>query len=84
MADGRHFGKNGKSPYLCKPLAAFDEIWYSDAYWPLTADLPLKCGIFESPKWRRPPSEKSQKLRYLRNGLTDLYKTWFADAEYVP
>jgi len=27
--------------------------------------------------------EKSQKLRYLRNGLTDLYEVWYADAEWV-
>jgi len=28
--------------------------------------------------------EKSQKSRYLRDGLTDLYKIWYADAECVP
>jgi len=28
--------------------------------------------------------EKSQKSRYLRNGMTDLYKIWYADAKYVP
>jgi len=27
--------------------------------------------------------EKSQKSRYLRNGLTDLYEIWYADAEWV-
>jgi len=25
--------------------------------------------------------EKSQKSRYLRNGLTDLYEIWYADAK---
>jgi len=28
--------------------------------------------------------EKSQKSRYLRNGLTDLYKIWYADAKCIP
>jgi len=27
--------------------------------------------------------EKSQKLRYLRNGLTDLYEIWYADAKWT-
>jgi len=27
--------------------------------------------------------EKSQKSRYLHNGLTDLYKIWYADAKCV-
>jgi len=27
--------------------------------------------------------EKSQKSRYLRNGLTDLYEIWYADAKCV-
>jgi len=26
---------------------------------------------------------KSQKLRYIRNGLTDLYEIWYADAKWV-
>jgi len=47
MADRRHFEKTVKSPYLCNPLTDFDEIWYSDAYRTLTADLPLKFPIFE-------------------------------------
>jgi len=34
--------KTVKLPYLYK-------IWYSDAYWPLTVDLPLKFRIFENP-----------------------------------
>ena len=25
-----------------------------------------------------------KKSRYIRNGLTDLYKIWYADAKYVP
>ena len=27
--------------------------------------------------------KKSQKSRYLRNGLTDLYEIWYADAKWV-
>jgi len=27
--------------------------------------------------------KKSQKSRYLRNGLTDLYESWYADAKWV-
>jgi len=34
MADGRHFEKNVKSPYLCDRSADFDEIWQDGAYWP--------------------------------------------------
>jgi len=76
--------KRVKSPYLCKCLIDFDKIWYSDAYWPLTADLPLKFRIFENPRWSGRHLEKSQKSRYLSNGLTDLYKIWYADAKWVP
>ena len=32
---------------------------------PLTVDWPLKFQIFENPRWRRPPSWKSQKSRYI-------------------
>ena len=47
MADGRHFEKKTvKSPYLCNRLIDFDEIWYSDAHWHHTVDLPLKFPIF--------------------------------------
>jgi len=47
MVDGRHFEKTIKSLYLCNRMTDFDKIWYSDAYWPLTADRPLKFQIFE-------------------------------------
>ena len=47
MADGRHFEKTVKSLYLCNRMTDFDKIWYSDAYWPLTADRRLKFRIFE-------------------------------------
>ena len=31
MADGRHFEKNVKSPYICNRLTDFDEIEHVDA-----------------------------------------------------
>jgi len=45
--------------------------------------LLLKFCIFENPRWRRPPSQKSQKLRYFSSGMTDIYKIWHSDAEWV-
>ena len=84
MADGRHFEKTVKSPYLCNRLTDFDEIWHDDAYWPPAAERSLKFRIFENSRWRQPPYGKSQKSRYLHNGLTDLYEIWYADAKCVP
>ena len=49
-----------------------------------TAERPFKFRIFENSRRRQPASGKTQKSRYLRNGLTDLYKIWYADAKYVP
>jgi len=68
--------KNIKSPYVCDRSTDFDEIWRDDACWALATDQTFKFWIFENPTWRRPPSWKSQKSRYLRNGLTDLYEIW--------
>ena len=51
-----------KSPYLCSRLTDFDEIWHGDAYWPPTADQPLKLPIFENPRRRRPPSWKITEI----------------------
>ena len=50
MADGRHFEKTVKSPYICNRLTDFDEIWHDDAHSSLTADRPLKFRIFENPR----------------------------------
>jgi len=47
MADGRHFEKNVKSPYLSKRLIDFDEIWHAVADWPLTGGRWLKFPIFQ-------------------------------------
>jgi len=49
----------------------------------LPVDRSLKFRIFENPTWRRLPSWKSQKSRYLCSGLTDLYEIWYGDAKYV-
>ena len=65
-------------------MTDFDKIWYSDAYWLLTADRALKFLIFEIQNGGGRHLEKSQKSRYLRNGLTDLYEIWYADAKCVP
>ena len=62
MADGRHFEKSDKSPYLCDRSIDFDEIWQDDACRPLAANQSLKFGIFENPRWRRPPSWKITKI----------------------
>ena len=47
----------------------------------------IVCKItifFENPTWRRRHVENHKKLRYLRNGLTNLYEIWKADAKLVP
>ena len=78
------------SPYLWNRLIDLDEIWRGDAHGPLheyviwnfqyfarlAKKRALKFRIFENPRWRRRPSWKSQKSRYLRNGFTDLYEIW--------
>jgi len=84
MADGRHFEKKTvKSLYLCNRLTDLDEIWHYDAYWPPTADRPLKFRIFESEDGGGRHVEKSQKSRYLRSGLTDLYEILYAGAKWI-
>jgi len=56
MADGRHFEKTVKSPYLSNRLIDFDEIWHAGADWTQTGGRWLKFPIFQKPRWRRPPS----------------------------
>jgi len=58
-----------KSPYLFNHLTDFDEIWQNDVHGLLTANRLLKFRIFENPTWWQPPSWKSQKLWYLRDGF---------------
>jgi len=57
--------KNVKSPYLRNRVTNFHKIWQGHANWTLR---PLKFRIFENPRWRRPPSWKSQKSRYYSSG----------------
>jgi len=77
------FRKKVKSQYVRKN---FDWFWCNLArcrkLFPV-GDRLLKLWIFENPRWRRPPSWKSQKSRYHSYGLTDLREIWHADAECV-
>jgi len=50
MADGRHFEKTDKSPYLSNRLIDFDEIWHTGADWPRTGGRSLKFPIFQKTK----------------------------------
>jgi len=50
MADGRHFEKTVKSPYLSNRWTDFDEIWHGDARLPATGDRPLKFLHFSKNK----------------------------------
>ena len=75
--------KSVKARYVCDRSTDFDEMCRDDACWTLAADQPLKFRIFENPRWWRPPSGKITKSRYFRNGLTDLYEIWYADAKWV-
>jgi len=54
MADGRHFEKTVKSPYLCNRVTDFDEIWRGNETAPYSG-LTVKMSNFENPRWRRPP-----------------------------
>jgi len=56
MVVGHHLKKPVKSPYLRNHLTDFDEIWHVDVYWLHMAERPLKCPIFENPRWRWPSS----------------------------
>jgi len=56
MADGRHFEKTVKSPYLSTRLIDFDEIWHAGADWRRTGGRSLKFPIFQRTRWRRQPS----------------------------
>ena len=55
--------KTVKSLYLCSHLTDFDKIWYSDAYWPLTADISLKFRIFAKSKMVAAAILKNHKNR---------------------
>jgi len=68
--------KTVKSTYICDHSTDLDEIYHDDAYWTLAPDQPLKFRNFEIQDGGGRHLEKSQKSRYLRNDLTDLYEIW--------
>jgi len=51
--------------------------------WHTYSGLTVKVSNFWKSKIATATILKSQKLRYLRNGLTDLYELWYADATWV-
>jgi len=55
-------------------MTDFDEIWQDNAHCPQQGDRPLKFRIFKIQDGGGHHLEKSQKSRYLRNSLTDLYE----------
>jgi len=65
MGDGRHFEKTVKSPYLSNSLTDFDEIWYGNANWPITADRSLKFRIFQKNKMAAAAMVKNHKNRHI-------------------
>jgi len=80
MADGCHFEKKPLNHHISatvRPiLMKFSTL--TDAYWPLAPDQLIKFSILKIQDSGSRHLEKSQKSRYLRNGLTDLYEIWFA------
>jgi len=72
--------KTVKSPSL-QPC---DRFWWNWARWRILAPYSwltvLKFRIFENPRWRRQPTWKSQKSRYLQS---DLYEIWYANAKWA-
>jgi len=83
MADGRHFEKTVKSPYLSNRLTDFDEIWHAGADWSPTEDRSLKFPIFQKQDGGSSHLEISQKWRYYTNGLTDLREIWYNYAKLI-
>jgi len=55
--------KTAKSPYLSNRSTEFNEIWHVVASWPTTRYRPITFRGFENPRWRWPPSSKSQENR---------------------
>ena len=83
MADSCH-SENRKIAIF---LQSYDRFWWKLAQWhilaPYRGSFVKITHFFENPTWRRPPCWKSQKSRYLHNGLTNLYEIWYADAKWV-
>jgi len=54
--------KTVKSPYLCNRLADFDEIWHSDASWPMALDAcKVKFLIYDNLIWRTAAISRMEK-----------------------
>jgi len=81
MADGRHFEKTVKFPYLSNRFTDFNEIWHGGAIWPPAGDS-YNFEFFKNQYGGGHRLETSQKSRYLRNGFTDLYEIWYASAKW--
>ena len=81
--------QDGGRPPFKKPLNRY----ISATVWPILMKFGMMTHIApysgstvkisENSRWRQTPFWKSQKSRYLRNGLTDLYEIWYADAKWV-
>ena len=63
MADGRHFEKTVKLPYLSTRLTDFDEIWHAGADWPPTGGRSLKFPICQKNKMAAAAILKNHKNR---------------------
>jgi len=63
MADGRHFEKTVKSPYLSNRLIDFDEIWHAGADWPHTGGKIVKISKFSKNKMAAAAILKDHKNR---------------------
>ena len=82
MADGRQF----KNRLIAISLQPFDRFWWNLARWRILAPYSgktIKISNFLKFKMAAATIGKSQKLRYLRNRLTDLYEIWYTDAKWV-
>ena len=82
MADICH-SENRKIAISLQPYHRF---WWNLAQWHILAPYRgsfVKLRFCWKSNMAAAPCWKSQKLRYLRNGLTNLYEIWYADAKWV-
>jgi len=67
------------------PWPITKKLWSQMVTWWAPTPVPNMVQIrrwgFWANGWNITPSRKSQKSRYLRNGLTDLYEIWHGDAK---
>jgi len=75
------FWKNRQITVYLRP---FDRSWWNLARWHILAPgTGWTVKILNFWSGGRHLEKKSQKSRYFRNGLTDLYKIWYADAKWA-